>query len=54
VEGGAIAYPVHEITIAGNVKDMLRQIVAVGSDVDARGTIRIGSILLDNMTIAGE
>ncbi len=54
VEGGAIAYPVHEITIAGNLKDMLRQIVAVGSDVDARGTIRTGSILLENMTIAGE
>ena len=54
VEGGAIAYPVHEITIAGNLKDMLRNIVAVGSDVDARGTIRTGSILLDTMTIAGE
>ena len=54
VEGGAIAYPVHEITIAGNLKDMLRNIVAVGSDVDARGTIRTGSILLESMTIAGE
>jgi PmbA protein len=54
VEDGAIAYPVHEITIAGNLKDMLRQIVAVGSDVDGRGTIRIGSVLLESMMIAGE
>jgi PmbA protein len=54
VEGGAIAYPVHEITIAGNLKEMLRNIVAVGSDLDARGTIRTGSILLDSMMIAGE
>jgi PmbA protein len=45
---------VHEITIAGNLKEMLRQIVAIGNDVDARGTIRTGSILLENMTIAGE
>lgn len=54
VEGGRIAYPVHEITIAGNLKDMLKNFVAVGSDVDARGSIRVGSILLDAMTIAGE
>lgn len=54
VENGAIAYPVHEITIAGNLKDMLRNVVAVGSDVDARGGVRTGSILLEQMTIAGE
>jgi PmbA protein len=54
VEDGAIAYPVHEITIAGNLKDMLRNIVAVGSDVDARGGVRTGSILVEQMTIAGE
>jgi PmbA protein len=54
VENGELAYPVHEITIAGNLKDMLRNIVAVGSDVDARGSIRTGSILLENMTIAGD
>jgi len=54
VENGQLAYPVHEITIAGNLKDMLKNIVAVGSDVDARGGIRTGSILLDSMTIAGE
>jgi PmbA protein len=54
VENGAIAYPVHEITIAGNLKEMLRQIVAVGNDVDARGGVRTGSILIERMTIAGE
>jgi len=54
VENGAIAYPVHEITIAGNLKEMFQQIVAVGSDVDARGGIRTGSILLEKMTVAGE
>jgi PmbA protein len=53
VEHGAIAYPVHEITIAGNLKEMLRSIVAVGSDVDAQGAIRTGSILIESMTIAG-
>jgi PmbA protein len=54
VENGAIAYPVHELTIAGNLKDMLRNIVAVGSDVDMRGGVRTGSILVERMTIAGE
>jgi PmbA protein len=54
VENGAIAYPVHEITIAGNLKDMLANLVAVGNDIDARGGIRTGSILLSEMTIAGE
>jgi len=54
VENGELAYPVHEITIAGNLKEMLRQIVAVGTDIDARGGIRTGSILLEKMTIAGE
>jgi len=54
VEDGAIAYPVHEITIAGNLKAMYRDIVALGSDVDARGGIRTGSVLIGEMTIAGE
>jgi PmbA protein len=53
VENGAIAYPVHEITIAGNLKEMFKNIVAVGSDVDPRGGIRTGSILLESVTIAG-
>lgn len=54
VENGEIAYPVHEITIAGNLKDMFHNVVAVGNDVDGRGGIRTGSILLDSMTIAGD
>lgn len=54
VERGAIAFPVSEVTIAGNLRDMLRDIVAVGSDVDAQGAIRTGSLLLRQMTIAGE
>ncbi|WP_017877464.1 metalloprotease PmbA [Janthinobacterium sp. CG3] len=53
VENGVIQYPVEEITIAGNMKDMLRQIVAVGSDVLLRGTKQTGSILIENMVIAG-
>ncbi|HEX4375767.1 MAG TPA: metalloprotease PmbA [Steroidobacteraceae bacterium] len=54
VENGAIAYPVHEITIAGNLRDMLRSIVAVGDDVDVQGAIRTGSVLIESMTIAGQ
>lgn len=54
VEGGAVQYPVAEITIAGNLRNMLKDIAAVGDDVDARGGIRVGSILLREMTIAGE
>jgi PmbA protein len=54
VEKGEIAYPVHEITIAGNLREMYRNIVAVGDDVDRRGTIRTGSILVEGVTIAGE
>ncbi len=53
VENGQLAYPVHEITIAGNLKEMYQRIIAVGSDVDARGGVRTGSILLESMTIAG-
>ena len=54
VENGVIQYPVEEITIAGNLKNMLRNIVAIGNDVDLRGNIRVGSILLEQMAIAGE
>ncbi|MGL4601439.1 MAG: metalloprotease PmbA [Plesiomonas sp.] len=53
VENGEIAYPVSEITIAGNLKDMLANIIAVGSDYELRSTIQTGSILLDAMKIAG-
>jgi PmbA protein len=53
VENGAIQYPVEEITIAGNLKDMYRNLVAVGNDVDLRGNTRTGSILIESMTLAG-
>ena len=48
-----LQYPVEEITIAGNLRDMFRGIVAVGNDVLDRGSRSTGSILVDNMTIAG-
>ncbi|MFH4616835.1 metalloprotease PmbA [Vibrio diabolicus] len=54
VENGEIQYPVSEITIAGNLKDMFNKIVAVGSDVEMRSQIQTGSILLDAMKVAGE
>jgi len=54
VENGEIAYPVEEITIAANLRDMFANIAAVGGDVDPRSHILTGSILLDRMTIAGE
>jgi PmbA protein len=54
VENGELAYPVEEITIAGNLRNMFRGIRAVGSDVDLRGSIRTGSILVDQLMIAGE
>jgi len=53
VENGEIAYPVNEITIAGNLRDLYMRIVAVGRDQDLRGGIRCGSLLVDGMTIAG-
>ncbi len=53
VEGGEIAYPVSEITIAGNLRDLYRSIVAVGRDQDLRGVIRCGSVLVAEMTVAG-
>jgi PmbA protein len=54
VENGALQYPVAEITIAGNLREMLLGVAAVGDDVDTRGGIRVGSVLLNEMTIAGE
>ena len=54
VENGEIQYPVEEVTIAGNLRDMFRSIVEVGNDVDFRTGIRTGSILLSNLAIAGE
>ena len=54
VEDGSITFPVHEVTIAGNLRSMYRQIIAVGADVDVRGGLHTGSVLIEDMTIAGE
>jgi len=53
VEDGEIQYPVEEITIAGNLRDMFRHVVAVGSDHQVHGSRQCGSILIENMTVAG-
>lgn len=53
VENGAIAYPVQEVTIAGNLRDMFAGIAAVGRDVVTRGSRTVGSIVVDRMTVAG-
>ena len=53
VERGRIAYPVHEITIAGNMKTMLKGIVAVGSDTYNYGAKEVGSVLVNRMKVAG-
>ncbi len=54
IENGEIKHPVEEVTVAGNLKDMFKHIVEVGSDVDTRGNIRCGSILLERATVAGD
>ncbi|KAB0548138.1 metalloprotease PmbA [Pseudomonas argentinensis] len=53
VENGEIQFAVQEVTIAGNMRDMFRQIVAVGSDLELRSNIRTGSVLIEKMTVAG-
>lgn len=53
VERGALAHPVSEVTVAGNLAEMYRRIAAIGSDVDVRGGIRTGSVLVEAMTVAG-
>ena len=53
VENGVIQYPVEEITIAGNMRDMFQNIVAIGNDQLTRGTKTTGSILIESMTVAG-
>ena len=53
IENGEIQHPVHEITIAGNLKDMFKNIVAIGNDVDHRGNIHTGSIWVEQMVVAG-
>jgi PmbA protein len=54
IERGEIAYPVHEITVAGNLREMYQHIVGVGSDIDTRGGVHCGSLLIEALTIAGE
>jgi PmbA protein len=54
VENGAISFPVDEVTIAGNLKDMYRHVACVGDDVDTRGNIRAPSMLIEAMTVAGD
>ena len=54
VENGEIQYPVSGITIAGNLKSMMRNIISVGSDVDNRSNLKVGSTLISEMTIAVE
>lgn len=53
VENGEISHPVHEVTIAGNLTDMFKRIAAIGPDIDTRGSICSGSVLVDELTIAG-
>lgn len=53
VEKGKIQYPVSEITVAGNLRDMFKGLVAIANDVDTRGNVRTGSIWIDKMTVAG-
>jgi len=54
IENGVIAYPVHEVTIAGNLKEMFMGIRAIGSDIDPRSSLKTGSVLIDKMKIAGQ
>ncbi|MDP1900883.1 MAG: metalloprotease PmbA [Rubrivivax sp.] len=53
VEGGRIAYPVHEITIAGHLREMFRDIVAIGADVYTQGSKSVGSVLIGHLKLAG-
>jgi PmbA protein len=54
VERGEIVHPVHEVTIAGTLSELLANIRAVGSDIDLRGTVRCGSVLVEGLTLAGQ
>ncbi|MGQ5524854.1 metalloprotease PmbA [Chitinimonas sp. PSY-7] len=54
VENGVIVHPVEEVTIAGNLKEMFQHIVAIGSDIEIRGSKHIGSVLIERMMVAGE
>ena len=54
IENGEIAYPVEEITIAGNLTEMYKNIICIGNDVDQRGNILTGSVMIDKMIVAGK
>jgi len=54
VENGVVAFPVQEVTVAGNLAAIFRGIRAIGDDVDTRGGVRCGSVLVEAMTVAGE
>jgi PmbA protein len=54
VENGKISYAVEEVTIAGNLRDMFRDIVGAGNNVDTRGNIHAGPVLISGMMVAGE
>jgi PmbA protein len=54
IENGELAYPVEEITVAGNLVDMYKNIISIGNDIDPRGNVLTGSVMIDTMTIAGE
>ena len=54
VENGELAYPVEEITVAGNLIDIYKNIVGIGNDVDPRGNVLTGSVMIESMTVAGE
>ena len=54
VENGEIAYPVQEVTVAGNLKNMFKSISAIGNDVLSRSSFKVGSVLIDSMTVGGE
>jgi PmbA protein len=54
VENGELAYPVEEITVAGNLIDIYKNIVSIGNDIDPRGNVLTGSVMIDAMTVAGE
>ena len=53
IENGELTFAVSEVTIAGNLRDMFKQIVAVGNDLELRSNIRTGSVLIERMTVAG-
>lgn len=54
VENGIIVHPVEEVTVAGNLKDIFKSIVAIGADQETRGSKHVGSILIESMAVAGE